>query len=108
MISDARLTEPKKVRVGVGSYVSALKATTTLFLRRIGVLISAFALLGCAANPIEPPIGLPAQPNLIPINQFQWDQVPPELQDIWLTNDLELKKWGRKLEARIKAHDESL
>ena len=63
---------------------------------------------GCASTPVEPPIGVPVRPNLIAINQVQWDRIPPDIQDIIRVNDLQLKLAIAKLESRIKIHDESL
>jgi len=37
---------------------------------------------------------------------MQWERMSPDLQDTIQHNDIALKKWGRKLEARITLHDE--
>ena len=62
----------------------------------------------CASAPVEPPIGIPARPNLIAINQIQWNTLSPDIQDIIRVNDLQLKAAIAKLESRIRIHDEGL
>lgn len=75
-----------------------IKLTATLLLFSL--------MLGCASTPhVE--IGLPDRPVLLPISQMQWERMTPDLQDTIQHNDIALKKWGRKLEARIRLHDES-
>jgi hypothetical protein len=72
----------------------------------LAILVIPIIFSGCAATP-EATIGLPARPNLIPISQFQWETISPDVQDTIQHNDLALKAWGRKLEGRITLHDES-
>ncbi len=72
------------------------------------IFLTLISFSGCASNPIEPPIGIPARPILIAINQVQWNTISPDIQDIIRVNDLALKQAIRKLELRIAIHDESI
>lgn len=75
---------------------------------KIAVLASILALSGCASCPIPVTIDLPPRPSLIPVSQELWNRVPLEAQDIWSENDLALKKYAARLEARVAAHNEAV
>lgn len=72
------------------------------------ILASILALSGCASCPIPVTIDLPPRPTLIPVSQEMWNRVPLEAQDIWSENDLALKKYAARLEARVAAHNEAV
>ena len=74
---------------------------------RFLIILAILILSSCASTP-DVKIGLPDRPVLIPITQLQWEQLSPDMQDTIQHNDLSLKAWGKKLEARIKLHDDSL
>lgn len=75
-----------------------------LITRNILLIIPLGMLIGCACvNPVEIP--LPSRPDLQPVTQELWDTVPKEAQEIWTANDLALKKYITKLEARIKINN---
>lgn len=61
---------------------------------------------GCCSAPIQLPIDLPPRPVLAVIPQ--WEKIPPDAQDAIAVNDLELKTYAKRLEARIKQHNESI
>ncbi len=65
-------------------------------------------LAGCASTPVDVKIGLPDRPVLVPILQVEWERLSPAMQDTIQHNDIALKQWGKKLEERIKLHDDSL
>jgi hypothetical protein len=79
-----------------------------MVIKYLTIFLTLIIFSGCASNPVEPPIGIPARPNLIAINQVQWNTISPDIQDIIRVNDLQLKLAIRKLEERIRLHDENL
>lgn len=76
--------------------------------RFLTICAIAIAGSGCCHTPVDPTIGLPPRPVLIDVDQALWERLPPEAQDTWTHNDLALKEYARKLESRIKLHDEAL
>jgi len=70
------------------------------------------SLVGCAANcPIpvpEPAIGIPERKLLIGLSQEQWESLRPDIQDVYSHDVLSFQEMIRRLEGRIRAHDESL
>ena len=60
---------------------------------------------GCCSTPISTTIDTPPRPVLIPLTQELWDQIPLEAQDTIAHNDLALKQYAKRLEARIEAHN---
>lgn len=74
-------------------------------LKYLAILAILISFSGCATT-THIPIGLPDRPVLLPISQLQWERMAPDLQDTVQYNDIALKKWGKKLEARIILHDE--
>jgi hypothetical protein len=79
-----------------------------MVIKYLTIFLTLTIISGCAGTPVEPPIGIPARPNLIAINQVQWNTISPDIQDIIRVNDLQLKLAIRKLEERIRLHDENL
>lgn len=77
----------------------------------MGRFLPIFAILtlgsGCCSSP-DVAIGLPERPELIPVTPEVWERVPLEAQDTWAHNDLALKEYARRLEARIRLHDEAV
>lgn len=74
----------------------------------LGILAILTLGSGCCSTPSYVEIDIPARPELIPLTQEAWDRMPPEAQDTVQYNDLALKEYARKLEARIKAYNEVL
>ena len=62
-------------------------------------------LTGCCTTDTK--IGIPPRPELIPVSPEVWATVGPEAQDTWTLNDLALKEHVKRLEARIRIHDEA-
>lgn len=69
------------------------------------ILATLIIFSGCTSTP-HVNIGLPDRPVLVPITQLQWERMSPDTQDTIQHNDLALKAWGKKLEGRIRLHDE--
>jgi len=63
---------------------------------------------GCASQPVDSPIGIPARPLLIPIPIEMQVRIPIDALDIIAINDAELKSHILRLEGRIRLHDEGL
>ena len=76
-------------------------------LETLAILIIIGSLTGCATPaPVCAPISLPSRPDLIATSQEIWDKVDPEAQQIWVSNDLSLKAYAKRLESRIKIHND--
>jgi hypothetical protein len=71
---------------------------------RLGLCV--FILSGCAT--IDVPIGIPPRPDLIPLSAELQEQIPPDILDIIAVNDASLKNHIKRLESRIRLHDDSL
>jgi len=54
------------------------------------------------------PIGVPERPHLIPLTVEMQVRIPVDALDIIAVNQAELKNHIKRLEARIRLHDESL
>ena len=65
------------------------------------------SLAGCCTAP-DVAIGLPPRPQLEPLEAELQAEIPPHTLRIIAENDLALKAYAKRLEARIKAHDEAL
>lgn len=63
---------------------------------------------GCCSIDPDPPITLPARPVLIPLTDEEQREIPADTLRKLAENDLALKQYAKKLEARITAHDEAL
>ena len=70
----------------------------------LSIFVIAILGSGCC-HAVDVPIGLPARPVLIDLDQQTWERLPPEAQDAWDHNDLALKEYASRLEARILLHD---
>jgi hypothetical protein len=73
---------------------------------KASICLLAFLLCGCAT--IDVPIGIPPRPDLIPLSAELQEQIPPDILDIIAVNDLALKNHIKRLENRIRLHDDSL
>lgn len=62
---------------------------------------------GCA-TPIYTTIDLPPRPNLVPVTLTEFGSCGPDAQDKWVSNDLLLKQYILKLEARIEAYNDTV
>ncbi len=74
---------------------------------RIGVILVCL-LSGCAATPIDSPIGIPERPYLIPLTIEMQVRIPVDALDLIAVNQEVLKNHIKRLEQRIILHDESL
>ena len=75
--------------------------------RAICLILIAGNLAGCASCPGHADIILPHRPLLQDVQPGAvWDAVPLEAKEIWIGNDLELKTYARRLEERIRIHNE--
>jgi len=105
------LMDTRPVKVAYNEHYSkAALFTKTASKAHILILATFAAILstGCASCPPSTEIGTPPRPTLIAVPDELWDRVPLEAQDIWSSNDLALKEYARRLEARISAYDESI
>ena len=71
----------------------------------VRVLLISLLLTGCCTRPVNIPIDLPPRPVLIDWPQELIDRTPLEAVDTASHNDLQLKEYARRLEARIRAHN---
>jgi len=64
-------------------------------------------LAGCATCPGHADIIPPHRPLLqdMPAGPV-WDAVPLDAKEVWIGNDLEMKAYARRLEERIRIHNE--
>lgn len=72
------------------------------------LVILTIGISGCCANPIASTIDLPPRPELLPMTQQQWESIPPDVGDIVDYNTLELKTYAKRLESRIRIHNETV
>lgn len=75
-------------------------------LRKISYPLLLFIITGCCTP--HTPIDLPPRPVLIDWPQEVLDRTPLEAQDIASHNDLAVKEYARKLEERIRLHNEAM
>jgi len=74
---------------------------------KILTISSILCLNGCSTF-IDSPIGIPPRPHLISLTPEIQQQIHTDALDIIAVNDLALKTHIKKLESRIRLHDESL
>ena len=69
-------------------------------------LIAILGLAGCCQTPVDTSIDLPPRPVLIDWPQELIARTPPEAIEIAKSNDLALKEYARRLEERVRIHNE--
>lgn len=66
------------------------------------------SLAGCCSTPVDTAIGIPRGPNLQPITQELWNDIPPHTRKIISDNGLEWEKFYKNVTDRIREHDAAL
>lgn len=65
-------------------------------------------LAGCCHAPVDHAIGLPPRPHLEPLEAELQADIPAHALKIIAGNDSALKEYAKRLESRIRLHDERL
>ena len=70
------------------------------------IILLTLTISSCATVPTCTVIDIPNRPNLLSTPEHVWVLVPLEAQDIWTNNDLSLKNYIKRIEGRIRLHNE--